>query len=110
MGCSHDNGCYAISKKYDSDGEEIEKSLTDGMNEINEIIDILNGFDIPPEDYLGQKIIENIKEINQNLSDDNEEISNVITDIKNFTAEESALHMKHYNDWVENNKEGKLEN
>ena len=116
MGCNHDEGCYRISKNYDSYSSEIDEKLTVGMNDINEIMDIINQYDIP-DDYLGNKVKENIKNIIENFTDDTNDISNLMADIKNFTAEKSKIHMQHYYDWKEeqlaleeNNKEEKLEN
>lgn len=99
MGCSRDSNCLKISKiVYPSLEGDIDASTSNINNQIEAIIDSLSALYIP-DDYLGNKVKENLSEICEGLTSDRESIDSFSSSIDNFISQKINEHEGHYNAW-----------
>lgn len=98
MSCSKDSGCLKISNDYHNYMSEISNNGANITSRLSDVSSSISLFDIP-SDYIGNKVMDKIKQINNSLANDNANTSGMISNINAFASLKSEEHLKHYKEW-----------
>ena len=99
MGCNKDSNCLNIySKVYPNAKDSIGSSISTIKGELNDIESKLNELFIP-NDYLGSKVKEQLKEISINLQEDESSLDSLKKSINTFVDTQIKTHKGHYDNW-----------
>jgi len=101
MGCNRDNNCLKIAKDtYPSLQSDIDNSVSNINNQIDATIESLSNLYIP-DDYLGNKVKDKIKEICDELTTDEENVKSFSSNVNNHIKQKISEHQTHYDRWKE---------
>ena len=104
MVCEKNEKCKTIADNIANTKNVIDNNFTVVDTGYSEITDSLNGIseEVPMETatYLGNKVIETLKEITDDLSSLQGEINNEKNRIDTELQQEINLHKSHYNQWL----------
>ena len=102
MGCNRDLGCHILARNtYPTIKSGIDASISTLSSQIKEITNTLDELQIP-EDYLGSKVKERIKNISNNFQDYLNDLSSEKTSVDNFIETKISEHESHYLLWINN--------
>ena len=112
MACNKDFECLRISNAiYPNLKNDINGSVNMVTNNISETVSILETLYIP-EDYLGNKVKNQIQVICGNLDEDISNINMFNSNINEFINEKIIEHKRHYNTWklAQEKKKNEIDN
>lgn len=99
MGCNRDSGCLKLAKSvYPSLQESVSSSVNNINNQIEELLGTLSNLYIP-EDYLGNKVKEELTEICEGLEGVKGNVDSFSGSIDTFISQRINEHQIHYNNW-----------
>lgn len=102
MSCNRDRGCLNIAKSiYPGLREEINSSISNVYNQVDDIIGELSSLVIP-EDYLGSKVQTKLDEIYSEFESDKTELDSAKADVNEFIDNKIQEHYSHYYEWQRN--------
>ena len=109
MSCNRDSGCLNIARGiYPGLKGEINSSIGNVCNQVDEIVGELNSLAIP-EDYLGSKIKTKLSEICSGFESDKAELNSAKANVNAFIDNKIKEHYGHYYEWQRNQELAKKE-
>ena len=101
MSCLKNEQCNKLATTtYPNFKESINTNISNINQELNEVATTLNGFDVPT-DHLGNKVIEVLDNINNEILKEKDFFSNQQLSVNNFIDSKINEHKQHYKEWKE---------
>jgi hypothetical protein len=98
MSCNRDSNCNSIANNYVSRKDSINSDLNSLSENINTIGESINNFEIP-NDYIGNKVQEKLKNISLDLESNSNNITSFKSEVNSFVDSKVLEHRNHYQAW-----------
>lgn len=102
MACNHDSGCNSLANvKYPAKRTKLVGELNKISTDLDTILGEINGIaEIVPDDYVGQKVTEKIREgLLKDITNVQNDVEEEKTLIGNFIEQKIDEHQEHYREW-----------
>ena len=99
MACSRNENCRNIAYDYQNTLDEVKNDYVVLYKKLSEVDDNLSK-QIIPEDYLGGKIKNKLKQLKLTYDDNVEDILKVENKMVSFIRNKRYEHQKHYEEWL----------